>query len=465
MACASTETAGVANIDDRQRLVDAAAMPNPQPAAASTLSWPTDAFKAITPHIAISVVQLVLQPRLWIHRRVETIEFLDVGRVRRRTSVDFTVPQQRRVPVTLSTGQKVAFMPIALLHKRVLRSFNLRDATGMALPLLTQDQNSAVAVALLRGLATALVKPETLDTHIERELEQIASTSEAEAANALRNLSTPMGPGSHSQRNTLWGKSSFKTLANDLSQNFMLIVPLDAAVGDRRLLKFEYEENFKSRALTKLEWLGLTPVELAFLAPSVGLTESYHAEVVAPDELVIAKAELVAQNLDGSEDTLDTEHHQFRAHVHASGLTRGTIGRLNVSIRLRTAGLVLAAFVLSIATATSLVGGVVVDWLDVGATPDLASALLVALPGIYATYLVRPGEHRLVKWLVGGLRVIVLGLAAVSFGAAATLALNLDESLRQLLWALGSVYALFAIAVTGASIGMSIRRQKRDGGN
>ena len=63
-----------------------------------------------------------------------------------------------------------------------------------------------------------------------------------------------------------------------------------------------------------------------------------------------------------------------------------------------------------------------------------AAAIVVVLPALFASYLARPGEHPLVQRLVSGLRAMITALAALSFAAAAVLAVEVHFWFRLLVW-------------------------------
>lgn len=386
---------------------------------------------------------MLMQPRLWVNRRVETIEFIDVARLRRHISIDFTIPQRNRIPVTLQTGQALTFVPLSLLNKRTLRNFSVRTETGRALPVLTKEQNSLIGATLLRSIGRSVIKG-NLDPHIERDIDDVVGGNKAEWTRGYGNLSTPRGLGSHAQRKQLWASRSFRTLATDFAQQFVLYVPLAVVPGDRRVLKVEYEEDFHPRKLTLAERFGLRRVYFNFLAPSLGAAASYHAEVPSPDELVISSAYLYEIKPDGTKELLDKDFVTHRAHVRASDMPRGSTALLSVGFRLRRAGLPVESAVLAGATALILAGGWLLHRQDITVKRDVASLLIVALPGLYATYLVRPGEHRLVKRLVSGLKIVVLLLAALSFAAAASLAIDISDARRYQFWGFGALVAAAA---------------------
>lgn len=89
---------------------------------------------------ALAAAELLLRPRGWIHRRVEQVSYLDSSTIRRRISIDFTPPRAGRLPLTQLT-------------KGALTNFDLRDAAGMPIPMLTARENGTLATTMLHALA------------------------------------------------------------------------------------------------------------------------------------------------------------------------------------------------------------------------------------------------------------------------------------------------------------------------
>jgi hypothetical protein len=175
---------------------------------------------------------------------------------------------------------------------------------------------------------------------------------------------------------------------------------------------------------------------------------------------VIAQAELSEVREGKPQKTLDSEFTTFRAHLHASDLGRGTAGWLRIDFRLRRSGLVLAALAIGAMTSGIFWGGLASRWLGLTPTVD-AAAILVVLPGIFAAYLARPEEHRLVKRLVSGLRVLIALLALASFSGAATLVVDLSEDRREAWWVLGAIVSSFLTALI-ALVWLSSKLRERD---
>ena len=93
-----------------------------------------------------------------MHRRVESLEFLDTRAVRRRISVDFDVPAD--APRIVVGGQEFRLVPITNLPKGNLVAFDLRDENEQALWLPTSEYSShLLASALIYWARQVLIPP------------------------------------------------------------------------------------------------------------------------------------------------------------------------------------------------------------------------------------------------------------------------------------------------------------------
>src|SRR5438067_272320 len=98
-----------------------AAAPPPPPAAPA---WPDELIAQQATAIGILSIPLLLEQRRWIHRQVDSIEFVDEARLQYRTSVDFTVPPL--VPILAIASGALRVIPLALAKKGPFRHFDLR---------------------------------------------------------------------------------------------------------------------------------------------------------------------------------------------------------------------------------------------------------------------------------------------------------------------------------------------------
>jgi hypothetical protein len=83
-------------------------------------------------------------------RRVESIQFVDDRTVRRRVSVDYTVPREA-VVLRVGDGQLVRILPLALMRRKNMVNFDFRDHDGRPTPLLGLRENQALTLAVVRA--------------------------------------------------------------------------------------------------------------------------------------------------------------------------------------------------------------------------------------------------------------------------------------------------------------------------
>jgi hypothetical protein len=205
--------------------------------------------------LGLIVFALMADWQAWIARRVETVTFLDADTVRRQVSVDFTVP---KLPTVIELdGQPLHFLPLTLLRKRRLTHFDLCDETGRALPLVTRRANGPLAASALAEAAMAFQPDPQLRSiprgNLSAELWRMATLPAGDARKTWRDLAqTRSGenPAERDLRDALTKSWHFLSLANDLTRNFLVVTPLFAQSGDRRIIKFAYTEQVRFPSVT-----------------------------------------------------------------------------------------------------------------------------------------------------------------------------------------------------------------------
>ncbi len=413
---------------------------------------------------------MLLQPSTWIHRRVETLVFIDDARVRRRVSVDFTVPDLPKIVVPRPDHQGLVLLPIALLDKRLLRKFDLTDQSGMSLSAVTEAQKNEIGHSILRGYARRAVYAQTGQNLDEGLVEKLAQIVKGDRQAAVRALKAWNSQWSH-QAGVVWKDNEARTLMQDLARNFVLFVPLAAAPGDRRLIKFSYEQSLgdaerlpeaprqgKLKRHQHLQRaLALRPWDFAFDITSSGQAAGYHIELEAPVELVVAKASLERWS-PLPPTTLDSSNNPTAlVHLNPVRQSREVAASFKVQFALRSAGLLVAALMVASLTSAVLLGGLVLHLLGVAVRADAAGPVVVVLPAVVAPFVAIPGAHRLVQRIVLALRVMILASATISFAAAASLIAAFHRGVRPWIW-----FALFVIScVPTILLAFAWRRAKR----
>ncbi len=432
--------------------------------------WPSGWRPEVEERVAVTAFVLTLCTHEWVHRRVESITFLDENRIRRRVSVDFTLPELPRELLRTSRvrGQAAAYVPLTLLRKRTVVNFDLHDEDGRSLPLLSRRQNNAVGATMLCLLAEATLG-RSLPEDLEQDLRGIAMHAPDAAGEAFRSLGNPpSGCRSSDERARLVEEPRMMTLAQDLTNSFLLLVPIAADPEARRVIKFSYEERPGAEIDRSLwrslpETMNWSDVPLLLPASSLGAAGSYHVEIEVPDELEIASVSGIdlRRALPLPSESTQSASQDYRGlrrvHLHYSGLPRFTWGLIELRVGVARSGLLAAALLSAVLTALLLsVASLRLEELREQA--EVSSALLLAIPGVLSSYLLRPGEHPLVSKLFGGVRVVVFLSALCALMAAGALALKASATALGLMWGVLVPLAWTCVAALALSLLLPLDR-------
>lgn len=403
--------------------------------------------------LGAAILPLLLHPNRWIHRRVESIRFIDDETVRRQVSVDFTLPDwyvndPRR-------ADRAQLAPLALLKKEKLKAFDLRDERGASLPLLAKADSGQIAAAalLLYARDVALQHGRSLDEEIVRDLAAIVEgDADEEALARMRECS---GRG-RATRRLLGDDPRFHKLMGDLADNFIVLVYLHQP-SRRRVLKFSFEEplQFERRPARDLDdgmfalrrlasGLGWRPEPITWNAPGVGFAGSYHFEVEAARDLEITEAQLLVT--DGGTRRADHAKCAKRVHLYVDGVSADANAAVDVRLRASRRGLLRASALLAVFVAAMLTAGAVfIDGLS--HAREGGATIVASIPAILAAYLIRPGEHELASRMLIGVRALVLGTGVLAFLAAGSLAADFNHrhTLPWIWWSLAGCAWILAV--------------------
>lgn len=421
-------------------------------------------FANIPTPLALRIAQLALRPQTWIHRHVEQVCYLDRQTTRRWHSIDFTVPAvdpEADEPVT------ARFVPLARIAKADLIDFDLRDEQGTALPMLTSEQNWAVSAALLRALAE-LHAPGLQDPILDGAITDLVLTRNPAVRERAwarifdqrttlgRQLLAPPDPAFPNV------PSNFAVIALELARDFYLYVPCEPDQhGQRRIVKLAYNTRETAPRPGSLgERLGWSAIEGSFQVPLAGWANSYHFELLAPGGTEILAGDFAARS-HGEERHDGLLGPTSRGHFRLSQLDRRT-GRVDVRLRAADGALALGTLLLSAITVAVLFA--FKQHLATITNPaDLAAVdpVLLALPGLFIVYLVRPGEHAILTDFLAGLRWVALASGLSGFAAAVVLCLGLDPK-RLHAWLLALTIVAAAATAVLAVAWLCQRRAPRE---
>lgn len=197
------------------------------------------------PRLALAGAELLALIRDWpgwTHRRVEHVTFLEEDLVRRRISVDLTVPE--RAP----QAWNARLVPLGLLRKGRLAQFDLRREGGEAVPLLTSAQNGPLSTEVLVAAAGLVVgEAGPVPDGLRGSLATIAAGDGAAAVEAWRGLGVADDE-EDGWREILAADGWFMELALNLAHNFLVVASVEAESGERRVLKMSYVRRLGAEA-------------------------------------------------------------------------------------------------------------------------------------------------------------------------------------------------------------------------
>jgi hypothetical protein len=394
-----------------------------------------------------------------VHRRVEVVRILDASTARRRVSIDMTVPGG----LASDALDALPAVPVTWLKKEPLRRFDLRDQGGRAISVLTKTENSAaigdaVAVAVEQRLLADVLLGGPLPGGIADVIREIVAGEPNEALALVQGLRQREAEDGSKPLRRIWATISRDALLmgvlQNVAENFALMAVMPAEPGVRRLVKMEYDEQLRRRRGWSIpRSTGWDTEPLDFEVPGVGLGQSYHLEVAAPEDLEIAKAPLqVSEVINGEVYSLGRAVDPLppfdgSAHYYVAGAPPGSTGRAELDLQPRAAGMVRMAAMFIAGFVAFLLGAGLVrldEVTDTNRSQVTAGVLLVA-PAVLAAFVVRANEHALAARMLVGIRVALVVNVGSAVLAAALLAGNLTGHKMFVGWA-----ACFAAAAVTA---------------
>lgn len=401
--------------------------------------WPGEELEDRAGKIAAAAESLLWRQAAWRHRRVETLTVLNHEHVRRAVSVDFTIPAEHREALRISPSGECV-VPLALLTKRPLVHFDLRNEEGHSAPLLTAQQNALIDRELLylalEGDLADQEATEAVQTAVDAAAGPLVEcvlrgTAGAEAVEGIE------------RDHGLAPLLRLRSTAALLSRVFVLWAVV-RGLDRRRVLKFAYDEPFAQRP------------GLEYFYEAAGCTEaaSYHVEVAVPSELKARTTrlddatgrELAVGARDSDRPALYFSADPADAPVEPAlsvvyGAERGRF--LGPAAIVATVIALLLALPLAFADLPALVGG---------AGP--AVGLVLSTSAVFSALVLRTDEHPLLRLALLRYRLCLVASTLAALLAAAVLGFRAE---RWLLWTGWGVAAATSAAAAAILISAVLR--------
>ncbi len=390
----------------------------------------------------VACTDLIVNPKSWVNRRVETIELLSREETRRRVSVDFTLPADRRDALTIEDG---LVAPISVLTKEARRNFDLRNESGAAVPVLGKHQNGELAhIALMSAALDALpadLTPEVFEM-LSADLRRVVFDAPEEAENALAFFIAGAEDGDR-WRAAIWQDGNCRSLLQTLWVNYVLFAVLDPETPARRVLKYSYgdeldlhpeDQPLRARLGALLRYGLWWPDRRQFFipCPAAWRAASFHVEIAIPDELRIEVGFLY----DREHDTplSDADINVNRAALYApDDINEESWTYAYAEVAPERAGRTSLSAAIALVVAALLWVGVA-SGLD-AQNPGAAISLLLGGAAIYSGLVAAQGQHLIWRRVFAASRRWLGVLALSGLAASASLAMEVPCEEPVAVWA------------------------------
>jgi hypothetical protein len=400
---------------------------------AAVEAWPAEEMEEHAGDLAVAAEALLRRRAAWRHRRVETLTVLSHEQVRRGVSVDFTVPTEYRDDLRISAAEECV-VPLALLAKRPLVHFDLRNEEGHSLPLLTAQQNALIDRELLY-----LALDADLDAQDASEAAKAAvSIAAGEVIEAVLRHGAPAGAVEHLElRHGLAPLEDFRAMTATLSSNFVLWA-VTRGIDRRRVFKFAYDEPFSQRP-------GLVHY---YDAPGATEASSYHLEVAVPPDLKARTTSLVD---DATGEVLATgERDTDRPALYFAADPARMPARPGVTVAYgaeRSRFLAPAAVVATIITLLIVAPLLLADLTALAGSAGPAIGLVLSTSAVFSALVLRTDEHPLLRLILVRHRLALVTSTLAALLAAAVLGFQAEDWLLRTGWGVAGVVSAAAAAM------------------
>lgn len=408
---------------------------------------------------------LFLSPRDWIHRRVESVLMSPDGVTRRKVSLDVDLAAHDPWPAD-AAGRLL--VPVTIQAKQPLRNFDA-VCEGEPAPVLSTEDNGALAEALLRGLIPEQLPPAEAAVLAEQHVPAVVHVPELLVEDALdgfrahcehlravvQELIDRGRLPAEDAENWDGDFALFTTVADQLARGFLLTFALPAELAGRRLvLKYAMDEQYaagsRPRARDRLRhcwmpWVGRVGLH------DLASCRSFHLELTVPAEVRLHEFTVLSSDDDrpaapaGSHRAVHRVLAEDRTVRRWPGAVRGHLALRPTSrfddafcemviLPARQGITAFASVAVSLVTAVLLLVGVVAlvpqQVLGPGwQVPSAAASIVMSVVAVLLSWINRQPEHDLSVRVMRPLRyalnleafvmLMLAGAASVPFTAAA----------------------------------------------
>jgi hypothetical protein len=408
-------------------------------------AWPGEEIEERAGEIAYAA-EVLLRQAAWRYRRVETITVLTHEQVRRRVSIDFAVPHEYRKSLRVSDANEYA-VPLAVLAKRPLIHFDLRNEEGHSIPLLTAEQGRMIGrellyVALDADLDAQDADAEAVGLAAGPIIETVLRESVQLVGEQIDALEHEFG---------LEPLTDFRTRADTLGRGFILWAVV-RGLERRRVFKFAHDEGFAQRPA------------LAHVYDARGCTEAttFHVEVAVPPGL---RARTTTLTDDATGDVLAAGARDAdRPAIYFATDPARDVGRPVLVVaygaeRWRFLGpAALVAAVITLLVAPPLLFA---DLQALAGSAGAAIGLVLSTSAVFSALVLRTDEHPLLRVMLVRYRLWLVACTLAALFAAAALGFRARPWVLDTTWGLAAAVSALAtgILIVEAVRAPSLRRR------
>jgi len=238
------------------------------------IGWISGRQELPSDELGAAVLGALVGGHNWIHRRVETIRFVEELRFQRHISIDFSLPALHDGKTSKDMPQLV---PLALLRKGPVLRFDLRDEGDGSLPVLRSADTNFVAWSVLAHAAKNINA--SVPSPLLKDLKLVVS-SEADRARAVLKYMQSEKYADSKIMKQLMHNPVFSDLASSFARCFTLLTVVSFEPARRRILKYSYDQDIRFPDRRSVaHWLGWKPDGFDIFPGGVAHSASYHLEV------------------------------------------------------------------------------------------------------------------------------------------------------------------------------------------
>jgi hypothetical protein len=400
--------------------------------------WFDDVLDAKAQPLVEALLVLLANGQRWRHRRVETLTPVSAAFVRRRISIDFTVPDELHAGLRLTgTGAHGQWLvPLGWLARRQLVNFDLRSTADEPVPLLLGQETARLTEDLL-VLAAVRAGLDARDAEAVDEatriIERAADERPVEDVESLER-------GAHA----LGLDEQFASLVGASARGFLLLAVLPQVAG-RQVVKVQSDEHHREATFT-----------LSADLPGINEAASTHVELELPDVLRATRFELW-----DARRTEPVEHRRLaageRRHMESRERPRLLLAPVagaqqpyvRASLVVSLSEFLAPALVMALLAVAILVIGLAtgIAHRASGDQGSAAATILLAAVAALSGLVLRVEEHPLVRAILARPRAALGATGLGVFVAAVPIGLQLGHG-----WILASWWAALVVCVLAAGV-------------